>query len=284
MKPFLGTDLTDNKKNDRPEGDVFLTAAPSPAMAQALEKSSEKAESTLTSSKLPLPLRVVQWICGAIGGVVGVGLLRGLGEVNIAEAYGNAAWLFWLCGITLAVWAVLKLLGTIKARSVLGTEESSRSFSSLEAVCDAVFGELSVPANARETDILTFYYKRKGNELKVCEKGMQIASHFNPVYRVFADSENLYLANLEGKYAFPRSEIRRIQTVRKHIRIAGWNKEEAFNKGFFKQFKLTADNYGCIHCKHYHILEIDHNGEAWGIYFPSYELPVFEILTGHKAQ
>ena len=30
-------------------------------------------------------------------------------------------------------------------------------------------------------------------------------------------------------------------------------------------------------------LELEHEGETWGIYFPCYELPVFEELTGLKA-
>ena len=71
----------------------------------------------------------------------------------------------------------------------------------------------------------------------------------------------------------------KIHTVKKHIRIAGWNKDEEFNKGMYKQYKLTTDNYGCVHCKQYHVLEINHQGESYGIYFPSYELPTLEECT-----
>lgn len=284
MKPFLGIDLTENKKNEHPNGDCFLIARPSAATAQAFENSTEKAEAAVRKSKLPLPLRIVQWVCGAVGGLIALGILKALGNVSITQAYHNAAGLFWVGGGCLLVWAVLKLIGTRKEKAVLGTDESAHAISSLERVCSAVYADLSVPANAREVDLLSFFYKRKDDEIKVCEKGMQIASYLNPVYRVYADSENLYIANLEGKYAFPLSDIRAIHTVKKHIRIAGWNKDESFSKGFFKQFKLTTDNYGCIHCKYYHILEVERGGESWGIWFPCYELPVFEILTGLKAQ
>lgn len=284
MKPFLGIDLTADKKNDQPNGAVFLAAQPSSALTQALEHSSKNAEATIKQSRLPLPLRIVQWICGALGGLIAIGILRALGNVTIVEAYHNASWLFWIGGGCLVIWMILKLLSIGKEKAVLGTEESTHTLSRLENTCDAIYSELSVPANAREVDILSFYYKMKGEEIKVCEKGMQTAAYLNPVYRVFADSENLYIANLEGKYSFPLTRIKGIRTVKKHIRIAGWNKDDSFNKGFFKQFKLTTDNYGCIHCKYYHILEIDQNGESWGIYFPCYELPVFEILTGRKAE
>lgn len=284
MKPFHGIDLTTDKHNDKPGGDVFLAAAPSAAMKSAFENSTRKAEDTMKQSKLPLPLRIVQGICGFTGAMVVIGILRGLGSVTITQAYENAAVLFWIGGGCLLVWGILKLLSTRKANTVLSTEESTHTLSTLDSVCDAIYKELSVPDNAREVDLLTFYYKMKGDEIKVCEKGMQIAQYLNPIYKVFADSENLYIANLDGKYAIPRASIRGIRTVKKHIRMAGWNKEEQFNKGFFKQFKLTNDNYGCIHSKYYHILEIEHGGESWGIWFPCYELPVFEILTGLKAQ
>ena len=36
MKPFLGIDLTQNKKNSEINGEEFLAAKPSPALAQTL--------------------------------------------------------------------------------------------------------------------------------------------------------------------------------------------------------------------------------------------------------
>lgn len=284
MKPFLGINLTENKKNEQPNGNCFLIARPSAATAQAFENSSKKAEAAIEKSRLSLPLRIVQNICGVGGAIVVIGILRSLGNVTITEAYRNAPGLFWAGGVCLLIWAILKLIGTRKEKAVLGTDESAHALSSLEHICTAVYADLSVPANAREVDLFSFYYKLKGEEIKVCEKGMQMAPYLNPVFRVYTDSDNLYIANLEGKYAFPLSDIRAIRTVRKHICMAGWNKDEAFNKGFFKQFKLTTDNYGRIHCKSYHILEVERGGELWGIWFPCYELPVFEILTGRKAQ
>ena len=43
--------------------------------------------------------------------------------------------------------------------------------------------------------------------------------------KIFSDENYLYIANLEGKYAFPLSSLVSIHTVKKRIRIAGWNKE-----------------------------------------------------------
>lgn len=282
MKPFFGIDLTENKRNEERNGSCFLLARPSSAMARALEDSVEKAEETIEQAKLPLALRIVQGLCGIASALLIAGLLGA--SVPLREAYRNAPELFWLAGICLPVWAILKLLGMQKSKAVMGKETSAQAFSRLDGTFLAVYAELEVPANAIEVDILSFYYKRKEGKIKVCEKGLQMAPYTNCVFRIFADAGNLYLANPEGKYAFPLSSLRAIQTRKKVARMNAWNKEEAFNKGIYKPYKLSADQYGCIHARQYHILELEQDGELWGIWFPSYELPAFEAVTGMKAQ
>ena len=142
---------------------------------------------------------------------------------------------------------------------------------------------MKVPETSKEVDILIFFYKIKNGEIKVCEKGMQYAKYLNPIFNVFCDQENLYLANLEGKYAFPLSSIKRVRTVKKKIVIASWNKDVSFKDDIYKPYKLTDDNYGAIHCKQYHIIEIEKDGEIFGIYFPSYELPAFKEVLGTEV-
>lgn len=277
MKPFLGIDLTLNKKNDQFNGNEFLVQKPSSALSESLEASTDKAEKTIEKAKLPLPLRIVQFISGIAALILASGILKA--DVSLAEGYHNAPGLFWAAGICAVLWLILWLCSNHKAKSVLDTDESTQTFSHLDGVASAVYAELAVPDDAKNIDILSFFYKIKDGEIKVREKGMQVFQYFNPEFKIFTDEENLYLANLEGKYAFPLSSIVKIHTVKKHIRIAGWNKDEEFNKGMYKQYKLTTDNYGCVHCKQYHVLEINHQGESYGIYFPSYELPTLEECT-----
>ena len=275
MKPFLGIDLTTNKKNEQINGTEFLVQTPSAALANTLEDSSEKAEKTIETAKLPLLFRIIQFICGIASLMITGGILKA--DVSLAEGYHNAPWLYWTAGICAVVWLVLWLLSKQKAKTVLEAEESEQAFSHLEGTANAIYKELSVPDDAKEIDILSFFYKIKNGEMKPVEKAF--ATHFNPEFKIFTDEENLYLANLEGKYAFPLSSIIKVHTVNKHIRIVGWNKKEKFNKGIYKQYKLTEDNYGSIHCKQYHILEINHQGESYGIYFPCYELATLEECT-----
>ena len=242
----------------------------------------DKAVNTENKAKLPLVLRIIQYSCGLLAAMCLAGV--GRAEVTLEQAYENAPWIFWMGGICFVIWLILWICSKLKAKTVLSTEESARSFSHLEGVTQSIYTELGVPADAREMDVLYFFYKMKGDKLKISEKGMQMAQYLNPVYKLFADDENIYLANCSGKYAFPRSSIVGLQTVDKHIRIAGWNKEAVYNKGVYKPYKLTIDQYGCVHCRQYHILELDHNGQRYGLYIPCYELPWFTKITGIKAK
>lgn len=281
MKPFLGIDLTENKKNEQINGDEFLVCKPSAAMEDAYNRSSDQAEETVEKSELPLPFRIVQGVCGYGALLIFVGIIRSFaGEdgVTLAQAYENAAWLFWLGGVMVLVWGALKITAVRKEKSVLETEESTYIINKLEGVCDAIYAELSVPPQAVEVDVLSFFYKEKDGNVKVVEKGMQLAPYMNPVFKLFADEENIYLANLDGKYAFARASVVKLRTVKKTISIAEWNKDEAYNKGIYKPYKIVEDQYGCIHCKNYHILEIDHQGQSVGIYIPDYELPAWEAV------
>ena len=285
MKPFASIDLTTNKKNDTVNGMEFCDKKPSEALTQALQKASDQADETLKKAKLPLALRIIQAICLYGWLLIAISILKSLSELgSIAEAYNNAAPLFWIAGIAFVVWLALKLLSVRQEKTVLNDEDSAQTLSRLEGASGAILSELSVPSNARETDILTFYYKEKNGKLKHIMKGTSAFNYLNLVFHAYADEENLYLTNLDGRHVFPKASLKAIRTVKQNVILATWNKEAPLDEGFYKQFKLQQNQYGCVIAKKYHILELERDGQVWGIYFPCYELPTFEILTGLKAE
>lgn len=287
MKPFLGIDLTEDKKNTQANGSIFLISKPSYATAQAFKASSEKMKGIMKQAALPLPVQIGQYACLIIAFITVVGILKGLFSapgITLADAYQNAPWVFWLAGASLLLSLILYKVSAKKRQAVFLQDDSLRVFSDFAKTCDAVYRELLVPEDAKDVDILSFFYKTKDSKIKVIEKTLQKAPFDNSNYEVFSDSMNLYIANCDGKYAFPLSSIQAIRTVKKQIRLCNWNKDVAFNKGIYAKYKLISDKYNCICCKSYHILEVNQNGNLWGIYFPCYELPVFEAITGAIAQ
>lgn len=283
MKPFLGIDITQDKKNKKENGQEFLVAKPSHALEEALESSTDQTLEHIEQTMLPLPVRIIQWICGIVGALIVCGILKAqLDEdaIPLALVYQNAAWLFWLAGGCLILWGILTYIGHKKEKTVLESDEHTHVLSKLDNIYETIFNELEVPSSAQEIDILSFSYKVKNGIPVAKEIGIQFTPYENFIYKIFADSETLFISNLDGKYAFPRSTLSAIRKVKKHISVPTWNKETAFNKGEYKQYRLSEDKYGCIHMNLYYILELSHNGETWGIYFPNYELPIIETITG----
>lgn len=289
MKPFLGIDITEIKKNDILNGEKeFVVQKPSEMLTSALCASEDSTKEVVEKSKLPAPLSAVQFISGLLVFILFIGVINAWNDEPIAEyiksLYTNAPWIFWVSGMLFATWAILKFLSVKKEKEVLETDETESIVNKFEAVENNIYAELGVPASARDADVLSFFYKIKGDTPKAIAKGIMPTPYLNVEYKIFSDREYLYLANTEFKFAVPLSSLRTIHTVKKHGSVLTWNKEASYKKDEYKQYKLSVDSNGCIHFKQYHILEFEHCGEAWGIYFPSYELPTFEAVTNLKAE
>lgn len=284
MKPFIGIDITENKKNEKYNGEEFIVKTVSPLQKQTLENAQEDAVGLVDESKIPLPLRIIKGVCGlavlfGIAGIVGA-----MEDITFSQCYHNAPWLFWIYAVCLVAWVILKVISVKKEKETLNTDTGENVVRKLESVSKSIYSDLDVPETAETVDILAFTYKMKDGEPKAKEAGFNPTPYLNIEVKAFIENDNLILADLENKYAFPLSSLKAIHKVNKNISVPGWNKEENPKKGKYKEYKLGVDDYGCVHFKPYYILEVLHNGESWGIYFPSYELPAFTKLTGLTPQ
>lgn len=282
MKPFLGIDLTTDKKNEKFDGLEFLVMEPSEALTKSFEDSQGNAEETVKKANIPVLIRVFQYVSLFVGIVLGKSIAKN--TLPFSEAYQNAPWLYWGFGLSFLLCIGLWYLGKKRAENILGTDESAQTFSRLEGVAASIYAELGVPAYAKNVDVLSFFYKNDNGEIKLKEKPMQMFKYINFEYKIFSDSENFYLVNCDGKFSFPLRDIVSVKKVKKHITFSSWNKEEKYNKGIYKEYKITEDKYGTMHGKGYVLIEVKHNGESFGIYLPDYELPVIEEITRIKAQ
>ena len=179
MKPVFATDLTENKHNTEPNGREFLTQEPSDALRRRHEEMLGRMNETMEKSQLAKPLRVVEYVCSMGWLITLCGILRAVLKADhptaqLRQAYRNAPEVFWVFGVCLLIWAALHILGRRKSKQVLETEESERVFARTENSMSAIYDELDVPPDAQEVDVLTFFYKEKGGECKVCEKTMQM--------------------------------------------------------------------------------------------------------------
>lgn len=282
MKPFYGIDRTENRKNTFREGDCFIAASTSRAVSSAMEQAAEGAAVQLRKSKLPFPLGGIRTVCGWAAALLLFSIVRALRSVTLLEGYENAPFLFWLTGICAAVWLVLTVIGAVIRKNVQATEDFTVAVKRVEDQVDAAFRELGVPADAKDVDVIAISHRWKNGKLKPVTYGLETSERTTEPFKVFLREDRLCFATPEHRYEFDRAELQVLRSVKKHIYSKGWNKEEDYDEGFYKPYKLTVDNYGRIHMRSYGLLELEHEGILWAIWLPPYELNYISALTGLK--
>lgn len=280
MKPFYGIDRTENKKNTCHEGDCFIAASVSGMAGDALTRAAEQTVAAQKRASLPVPLGIVHKGAGLIAALLFFGIIRGLRNVTLLQAYENAPGLFWTLLGCAGAWLVLTAVGGVIRKKAESTEEFAAAVRRMEQGVEAAFRELGVPQNAKAVDVICIRHRWKNGKMKPVANGMEISEYISEPFQTYVQGGKLCLANVEHRYEFDLREIKCLRNVKKHLYSQGWNKDESFREGFYKPYKLTADNYGRIHMKRYGILELEHAGESWGIWLPPYELNYIAALTG----
>ncbi len=281
MKPFLCIDITKNRKNEEQNGKEFIVKTISAATAQSLDKVAEEVAKVEKKRGLPLPLTIVQFVCAIIGFAVFRGILRS--DVSMSQAYSNAPEVFWVGGAAWLCFGLLLLYGKRRNKKTSESEETIITESRADNMCQNVYMELGVPSNAVDVDIITFPYKMKKDTPRPVTLGLNHSPYSNFSYPVYTENGNLCIVDMTNKYCIPVNEIKGIRTIKKNMLVPMWNKNIGYNEGVYKQYKITCNNNG-LFLKKYHILDIEHNSEKWALYFPNYELPFFEYITGLKAE
>lgn len=280
MIPFLGINLTQNKKNEQINGRELIVATVK--QAADTEELQEKAEALEQKSQLPLVWRIAKMITGLGAAILGIAILRASVEVGLDQAYANAAWLIWLGAACIIAYIILSVWSKKRYKKVADSDEVLLLEAQVEAQEDAAYEELGVPENAPRVDVFGFRYVDKDGKVRV--KSAALFDYVNICSRMYVKDGELCIADTESVYAFPLAGLRGIQTVKKQARFMGWHKIQPPTHESYKPYRVVVDQYGVIVCKPYYILEAEIRGQVWGIYFPGYELPVIEALTGLRAE
>ena len=152
-----------------------------------------------------------------------------------------------------------------------------------------IFSELGVPKTAASVDVLGFEYRdRRGRFRPRGTTGLNGRMVYDCyTVKAYVKDGQLRLADADGVIAVPLNEIKAIRTVRKRILLPGWTMDGSLINEKRKPYELKTvrSSYGeeWLSVGWYHVLAIEHKGETWGIWFPNYELPAVEKLTGLKA-
>ena len=284
MKPIFCIDITNDKKNETLNGSEFISRTLSAQKLKDYEEKQETLEEAVEKSKIPLGLTIVKYLCAFFFLIALGAVAKSRKNLTIPEQFENAPWIF-IAGIACAVvWVIIQILSKCKETKILKEENAEEQAEELKKDEKTIFEELEVPSTARSVDVIMFRYKAKNDKIVPHVIGLQTTAYMCLDAKIFASDEGLNIADISSVYTFRKSEIKAIRTVKKRISIANWNKDEDPRKGEFKPYKMAVNNYGDVFFKPYHILEIERDGQLYGLYFPPYELDVFERLTGIAAE
>lgn len=276
MKVFFGIDITHNKKNTRFDGEVFLCEQVSEDTETILDGEAETLNK-ISDKATPRPLRIAYMVFMLVAVFCLVLILKAWGNLTFAEVFQKFSFAFYL-GIGCAVlWGITYILIRKRAKTILESDEAVLAMNHFDAIVKSALSALGIPPTALQADVLLSGYKNRNGKIMIPAQTFDNAELY-----IFTENDTLYLADCYKKYGIPLAEIRGIQTIRKRIRMNQWNKETPYNKEPYKTYKIRQDQ-GQYFVKPYYALEILHDCETYLLYFPPYELPVFEQILQNQS-
>ena len=282
MKPFLGIDVTYNSENEKRNSEELMVKITPSELLKKLDNATDRMSKVVKKAELPAFWQVIHFITGILAFIFGIGVFGSLIFGKFTIGFKNEPWLYYTFAVCAVIWAILTLIASKKKKKVYSTAESHKAKDNALGSFDEILKNLGVPADAEEIDILCCRYKMENGVPKVYELPTQ-PNFINLNYKIYKDNENLYLANPQGKFAFPLNTMRTIRTVGEGATIPNWYKDKPDTSEEYEPYGFFKNRFGVPCVPNYHILELVVQGELLWIYFPNYEIKTIENLTGLKA-
>lgn len=177
---------------------------------------------------------------------------------------GVAAGLMTLCGVI----AFIKLLLARRDPALVNITERQKQ---LDAESKE---ELDVPQDAAEVDVIACCY-RVGRRYRESSK-------YNYSVWVFGGENALCFADGERILTLPLGHVMGIERVDRGISVSEWNKEEAYNKGRYRAYKVRkSSNTDQYRIKPYYVLTVrDANYCEYTIKVPCYDIEAVLSAAG----
>ena len=270
IKPLFCTDLTQNNRNEIPNGKEFICRTVSPALSKDILDGLNRLAKAQERKHFPFWLWLALIFSISVGPVLLFLALLDDGPTRPDLVIGSSV--FTAIFVGLALYTVRRLW---KAKN---NPEIPILAQSIQDTCRRIRKDLQIPSNAVSIDVIQFRYKVK--------KGM-VAPRFStqsPMYdniefQAFLNNSTLYLCDMEHVYAIPLASLHAITSIEKKIGISGWHKSRPP-----MAYGATVAQHGLVGISGYHILEIREHGATYGIYVPSYEVHALKKLTGLSAE
>ena len=273
MRPFYCTDITNDKKNKDYNGKEFITATVPKEAQDEFDKKSDEQLKEINKLNMDLIPHLIKSLCLMVGSMITfAALIRGF-RIGFAELFAEQTWLPIVGVLALIVGVLAHLIEKKIKGSAIGGKTMEDIDAEFDRLADELYAALGVPSYAEKTDIFVFSYKTKDGATVPEE-------FFNLDFMTYEDGGALHLSDSESIYSFKIENMKQIRAVNETVPIACWNKKDEPTDPKYEKYITRSKKHLYGTTDKYYILEVENEGEISEIYFPSYELPVFERLTG----
>lgn len=285
MKPFLVIDRTSDDNNRYQSGAEFCVKEVTQEIYDeymSLGKKKEELEEKLRIPKLLLYAPVFCLVLSVCTFMFFVPYLFKPANINEENAFGVLiSFVLFICG--LVGFFVLKKVITDRQKNFFESKEYINHQEKGKELTQKICKELQIPDDYISADIIFFHYKSENGQIQVIRRDPKKTPYDNDGYFFYIQDNTFYVASCLEKYAVNLDAFTGIRKVNEFIKLPRWTKPEPITHKKYAQYNLTVVDDELL-MDTYYILEFTHEGQVWGLYFPCYELPVFENLTGLKAE
>lgn len=239
---------------------------------ETLEKESSAYEK---KAELPLWVKIIMYACIYIGLLGFVAIVRNEDAFTVDKTATIIGLV--VCGVLLLVALFIWLLGKSKSKEAVKSEEFQEVEKKTNELIEESFESLGVPKEYKTVDVFVFPYKLKKGKVK---RAVPFADYINASVRLFVEEGKLCLADLSLVVGIPLENIERIVKVDKRATSLGWTKEEGYNEGVYKQYKIRVNSYGTLFIKPYYKIEFSVEAQPFELIVPCYDIQPFVELTG----
>jgi hypothetical protein len=287
MKPFLAVDTTNDKNNLELTGDNFKVEELPEDAFDLLDEAEDAVKVLVKKKTFPRALVyaiiinycLTSWSLVSLVLIFMHNFLESSKTEILKNLFSEYPWLYLVCFASVAfTFFSIKYLFPKKKKKIESDEEIKLANDRVAAIENSLESRLGVSMDAVKVDIFSFNYKTKDNVFKPFVNGRAT----NCEFKMFVENDKLCLVEISsGKYVIPYTSIKSISEEKGNIAFYMWNKEEKYNDEKYKKYKIVYDTHLRMYSvKKYCVVELEVNGEAWGIFVPPYEAEAFKRVLG----
>ena len=261
------------------DGSVFISRSPEGGLAAKKKASDEEAERFMVHAGLPKVLQGIVLVALTVGLLL---LVVGLNLLTDEEFVGDDTRPVVLTAVGggMAVVAFIFLgIAVIRKKRVMGSPAFAYFESEREKLMRELKEALAIPVDAAEWDVFACQYKTVRNKQR--RRPYYKNSYVACKTLAWREGEAFCVFDGDNVYKFPFENFVEIERIAKSIGFYGWNKQEKFNKGKYKPYKIRYNANSALYTvKNSFRVRLFRESEEYELLVPAYERETLEKLTG----